>query len=258
MLRTKIGRLKEKLKGINTQKEQQRKGRSDLPRFAFVGYTNAGKSTLMNSLTDADVFVEDRLFATLDTTVRAFNFPNRQKALLSDTVGFIRKLPAHLVASFRSTLAEAEDADILILVVDITHPYYNEHIKVVNETLEFLKIDKKPTLLVFNKIDALENNDELRAVELEYPNSIFISAQRGINLNGLLEKMQEKYDEQGKIMKFILPYNDMAKVNEIYTLGDIKERKDTDDGISFIVRLNVDKLEYFNYLFSKYVVQSKE
>ena len=152
-LRMKIQRLKDKLKEISVQKEQQKKGRASLPRFSLIGYTNAGKSSLMNTISDASVFVEDKLFATLDTTVRAFNFPNGQKGLLSDTVGFIRKLPTHLIASFRSTLAEAADADILIHVVDVSHKYFREHIKVVDDTLEFLKLSEKPTLLVFNKID---------------------------------------------------------------------------------------------------------
>jgi GTP-binding protein HflX len=253
LLKLRIGRLKDKLKEISTQKETQKGGRTDFPRFAFIGYTNAGKSTLMNALTNADVYVENKLFATLDTTVRSFNFPNGQKALLSDTVGFIRKLPSHLVASFRSTLAEAADADILVHVVDITHPYHHEHIKVVNETLEHLKIGQKPILLVFNKIDRLESKEFIRNTEFDYPGSIFISAERGINLNGLITKMQEKYDEQGKIIKFILPYSDMAKVNDIYTLGDIKIREDLDDGIYFEIKLHPEKIDYFNNLLMKYI-----
>jgi GTPase len=257
MLRLKIQRLKNKLKEISIQKEQQRKGRSTLPRFALVGYTNAGKSTLMNSITDSGVYVEDKLFATLDTTVRAFNFPNGQKALLSDTVGFIRKLPSHLVASFRSTLAEATDADILIHVIDIIHSCYHEHIKTVNETLENLKINDKPIILVFNKIDLIENINLLREVEGEYPEPVFISASRGINLRGLLEKIQEKYDEQGKLMEFILPYQQMSKINDIYTLGDIKERRDTDDGIYFRLRLKPEKAEYFNNLFFEHINKLK-
>ncbi|ROL60954.1 GTPase HflX [Bacteroidetes/Chlorobi group bacterium ChocPot_Mid] len=254
-LKTKIARLKEKLKEINIQKEQQKKGRSDLPRFALIGYTNTGKSTLMNAITEANVLVEDKLFATLDTTVRAFNFPNGQKALLSDTVGFIRKLPAHLVASFRSTLAEASDADIIIHLVDITHPHYVDQINVVNHTLETLKLDKKPSLLVFNKIDGLENKDLIKSVDSAYPNSIFISATRGINLNNLLQKMQDKYDEQGKIIKFTLPYTDISKINEIYSIGDIKERKDTDTGIYFEVKITNDKIDLFFNRFSKIIIK---
>ncbi|MFH1050650.1 MAG: GTPase HflX [bacterium] len=255
VLKTKIAKLKERLDDITVQKEQQRKGRSELPRFALVGYTNAGKSTLMNALTQADVFVEDKLFATLDTTIRAFNFPNGQKALLSDTVGFIRKLPAHLIASFRSTLSEASDADILIHVVDITHPYFSEHIKVVSETLEHLKLQEKPCLLVLNKIDALENKEEIRSVDLLFPDAILVSAERGININRLIQIMQNKYDEQGKMIKFVLPYTEMQKVNEIYIMGDIKTRNDTDDGIYFEVKLKQEKVDYFNHLFSGYIIQ---
>ena len=151
VLREKIQKLKIDLENISTQKEQQRKNRSSLPRISLVGYTNAGKSTLMNTMTESEVYVEDKLFATLDTTVRSFELPNGKKALLSDTVGFIRKLPHHLVASFRSTLAEASEADILLHIVDVSHPFFREHIKVVEDTLDSLKIADKPTILIFNK-----------------------------------------------------------------------------------------------------------
>lgn len=143
LIRDRITRLKEKLSDIDMQRFQQRKGRLSLPRFALVGYTNAGKSTLMNTITHADTYVEDKLFATLDTTVRQFEFPGGQKALLSDTVGFIRKLPTHLIASFRSTLAEAAEADALLHVIDCTHSSFKDHIRVVQETLESLKIINK-------------------------------------------------------------------------------------------------------------------
>ncbi len=252
-LRIKIQRLKEKLKTIQVQKEQQGKGRSELPKFALVGYTNVGKSTLMNILTEAEVLVEDKLFATLDTTVRLFKFPNGQKALLSDTVGFIRKLPTHLIESFRSTLTEAVNADILIHIIDITHKQFEDQIKVVDETLKHLKIEKKSKILVFNKTDALESPEEIRAIQIAHPNAIFISAKRGINIATLLDTMQKKYDEQAKILNFILPYHDMNKINEIYTLGNIRKREDKDEGIYFEIRVNQDKYDYFNHHFGKYV-----
>ncbi|MBU2472122.1 MAG: GTPase HflX, partial [Bacteroidetes bacterium] len=137
-IRTRIKLLKDKLHTIEKEREVQRKGRKYFTRVALVGYTNAGKSTLMNTLSSSDVFVEDRLFATLDTTVRTIKLPHSQTVLLSDTVGFIRKLPPHLIASFKSTLAEVTEADILLHVVDVSHPLFEEHIKTVESTIEEL------------------------------------------------------------------------------------------------------------------------
>lgn len=149
----KISRLKEELKAIDRQKSIQRKNRGKLTRVALVGYTNVGKSTLMNLLSKSDVFAENKLFATLDTTVRKVIIDNLP-FLLTDTVGFIRKLPTHLVESFKSTLDEVRDADILLHVVDISHPQFEEQIEVVNRTLKELGAADKPTIMVFNKIDA--------------------------------------------------------------------------------------------------------
>ncbi len=258
ILRDKIRRLRKKLKEIDVQKEQQRKGRGDLARFALVGYTNAGKSTLMNALTDATVGVEDKLFATLDSTVRSFYFPNGQKALLSDTVGFIRDLPAHLIASFKSTLAEARETDVILHVVDVTHRYYKEHVAVVRETLENLKIADKPRVLIMNKIDEIKDVNYIRQAELEFPNAVFVSAKRGTNFNSLLEMMQERYNEQGKVMELALPYTEMDKVNSIYEMGDIQEREDKDDGMYFKVRLNPEKSQLFDHYFSKFKVDGDE
>jgi GTP-binding protein HflX len=254
LLRTRIQRLKAKLDNLDTQKEQQRKGRDEYPTYALVGYTNAGKSTLMNNLTNADVYVQNQLFATLDTTVRSFNFENGQKALISDTVGFIRKLPTHLVASFRSTLTEARNADVLMHVVDVSHKLFREQIQVVNDTLRFLKINDKPQILVFNKMDMVEDRYELLAIEEEFPNSILVSAQESTNIDKLLDLMQRKYDEQSKVIDILLPYSEMQLVQKIYTFADIVSREDTDDGVAFSLRISSGKEEYFNNYFSQYAV----
>ena len=153
IIRDKIARLKEQLIKIDTQMAIQRKNRGKMVRVALVGYTNAGKSTVMNLLSKSKVFAEDKLFATLDTTVRKVVVENLP-FLLSDTVGFIRKLPTHLVESFKSTLDEVREADILMHVVDISHPNYEEQIEVVEETLRELGTGDTPTMLVFNKTDA--------------------------------------------------------------------------------------------------------
>ncbi len=170
IIRNKISLLKKQLKDIDKQMATQRKNRGRLIRVALVGYTNVGKSTIMNLLSKSKVFAENKLFATLDTTVRKVVFGNLP-FLLSDTVGFIRKLPHQLVESFRSTLDEVREADILLHVVDISHPEFEEHIRVVNETLVDIGARDKPTLLVFNKTDAYtfieKNEDDLTPVTRE-------------------------------------------------------------------------------------------
>lgn len=153
VIRDKITRLKEQLEKIDKQKVTQRKNRGKLVRAALVGYTNVGKSTLMNLLSKSEVFAENKLFATLDTTVRKIAIRN-VPFLLADTVGFIRKLPTHLIESFKSTLDEVREADVILHVVDISHPQFEDQMKVVNETLAELIKEPKPTIIVFNKIDA--------------------------------------------------------------------------------------------------------
>ncbi len=215
IVRDKIALLKGKLEKIDLQSQTQRKNRGEMIRVAVVGYTNAGKSTLMNLLSKSDVFAEDKLFATLDTTVRKVVF-GAMPFLLSDTVGFIRKLPHHLIESFKSTLDETKESDIILHVVDISHPQYEDHIRTVEETLKDLKVDNKPTLLVFNKIDAYRERyfdamlDEATKEEIltelkenllnnfEHPN-IFISAREKENIDGLREKMTEMISKQYEI-----------------------------------------------------------
>ncbi len=162
IVRDKISLLKKKLDKIEQQAQTRRKSRSGMIRVSFVGYTNVGKSTLMNVLSKSDVFAENKLFATLDTTVRKIVL-DRMPFLLSDTVGFIRKLPHHLIESFKSTLDEVKESDILLHVVDISHPQYEDHIKTVNLTLQELGSYEKPTLMIYNKIDRYRdrNFDEL-------------------------------------------------------------------------------------------------
>jgi len=166
MILNKIALLKERLKSIDRQAETQRKNRGQLIRVALVGYTNVGKSTIMNLISKSDVFAENKLFATLDTTVRKVVIDNLP-FLLSDTVGFIRKLPHHLVECFKSTLDEVREADILLHVVDISHPSFDDHIRAVNETLKDLGALDKPTITVFNKIDAYRSYPEQHEEDAE-------------------------------------------------------------------------------------------
>ncbi|MBZ0200900.1 MAG: GTPase HflX, partial [Ignavibacteriaceae bacterium] len=182
IIRDRISHLKEKLKKIEAHRETQSQGRKDLVRVCLVGYTNAGKSTMFNLLTNAGVFAEDKLFATLDSTTRIYELDTAQKILLSDTVGFIRKLPPHLVASFKSTLNEVRDADIILHVIDFSHPYYEDHIQVVEKTLKDINADKQIELKIFNKVDLIEDKNKLDYVRNKYKNSVIVSASRGINI----------------------------------------------------------------------------
>ncbi len=182
-----ISFLKEKLKEIDKQSVTRRKNREKIVRVALVGYTNVGKSTLMNLLSKSDVFAENKLFATVDATVRKIVWGNIP-FLLTDTVGFIRKLPTHLIESFKSTLDEIREADILVHVVDVAHPAHENQIEVVNQILADLKCSEKPTILVFNKIDmvpASENHIEERSSHI----SVFISAEKKLNINRLREEL---------------------------------------------------------------------
>lgn len=218
----KISLLKEKLRSIDKQKTLQRKNRESLVRVALVGYTNVGKSTLMNLLSKSDVFAENKLFATLDTTVRKVVIENLP-FLLTDTVGFIRKLPHGLVESFKSTLDEVREADLLIHVVDISHRDYEEQINEVNKTLQEIEAIDKPTILVFNKIDAYtyvekepddltpmtKENQSLEMLEKHWmakstEHTLFISAGQKINIEKLRDLM---YEEIKKIHAIRYPYN---------------------------------------------------
>jgi GTP-binding protein HflX len=197
MVRQRIARLTKELEAIERQRSTQRRRRLDQFKVAIVGYTNAGKSTLLNALTDAKAFVEDRLFATLDSTVRMMKSPDPQRILLIDTVGFIRKLPHHLVASFRSTLEETVLADLLMHVVDLSHPHYPEQMRQVDRTLSEMGLQNRARLLVFNKIDLVRHSAELKRRQEEFPDAVFISALRGIQLDALRDRLRQsrKVDE---------------------------------------------------------------
>ncbi len=238
MIKVRIQRLKEKLEEIDLQRKEQRKQRAGMIRFALVGYTNAGKSTLMNVMTKADVYTENQLFATLDTTVRQIELPQGLTALLSDTVGFIRKLPTHLVASFRSTLAESIESDMLIHLVDVSNHAFREHLEVVQETLNSLNVGDKPTLLVFNKMDMVEDKDFLRSLDEEYPGCIKISALSGINVLEVLNRMQAFSDSVNTLMRFSLPYSAMKELAVLYENTEVLSREEDENGIQIQARVS--------------------
>lgn len=254
LLRTRIDHLKIVLSQISKQNEQKRKGQSKLPRFGLVGYTNAGKSTLMKVLTNEDVYIENQLFATLDTTTRKFELPLGQEALLSDTVGFIKKLPTHLVASFESTLAEAKESDFLLHVVDVSHQNFRGQIETVNETLNRLKIKYEENIIVFNKIDMLEDTDEYSLIKEEFPNSVFISASKNININQLLNLLQNKYNQLSKDYNLLISYSETKLLNILYDLTEVILRVDSDEGYKLKVRVPNNKVGKFSNVFEKYII----
>ena len=203
IVRDKISSLKNKLKNIDKQMSVQRGNRGSLVRVSLVGYTNVGKSTLMNLISKSDVFAEDKLFATLDTTVRKIVIENLP-FLMTDTVGFIRKLPTQLIESFKSTLNEITESDLVLHIVDISHPNYEDHIESVNVILDQIKCSEKPSLMVFNKIDKI-SNEELESLKFSLNgNREYISAFKKINIDSLKKKI---YSEVRKIHIKRFPYN---------------------------------------------------
>lgn len=221
IIRTRIAHLKNKLEKIESVRETQTSLRKDVFRVSIVGYTNAGKSTLFNLLTKSDVFAEDKLFATLDPTTRVFEIDKNIKVLLSDTVGFIRKLPHHLVASFKGTLREVEEADLILHLSDFSHRYLDEHLEVVTKTLEELNCKNKPVIYVFNKVDLVKDKDKINYYSGRFKNSVIISARRGININKLIAMIRNIATENYVEEKIKLPVEKSFLVSKIYEYGNV-------------------------------------
>lgn len=232
IVRTRISALKDKLKKIESQQKTKSLSREELIKTTLVGYTNAGKSTLLNLLTEAAVLAENKLFATLDSTTRSFELSPKKKILITDTVGFIRKLPHHLVASFKSTLNVVKEADLILHVIDITNPFFEDHIKVVEETLESLDCKNKPTIKIFNKIDALEDKSKIDYVKNHFPNCIIISAERGINIGSLKNIFLEFYEQNFVTNKIRTDHTKGNLVAKVHSLVDDLKTTYDDFGIT--------------------------
>lgn len=229
LIGNRIAILKQKLEKLDRQRSTQRKHRSDIRRVALVGYTNAGKSTLMNALTDTNVLAEDRLFATLDATVRRLELPHHT-VLLSDTVGFIRKLPHNLIESFKSTLDEVRDADLLLLVVDASSRLYEDVIDVVQQTLQEIGAGTQKTLLVFNKIDKIPP-DNLIDLRKEYPEALFVSAFRNIGLTDLCREIERIIEEDYVSFSYQIPVTHYKAVAFLHDVAVIEEEQYDEDRI---------------------------
>ncbi|MDQ6765367.1 MAG: GTPase HflX [Verrucomicrobiota bacterium] len=220
-----IGRLERELEGVRKVRWTQREGRRrhQWPVAAVVGYTNAGKSTLMNLLTGADVVAEDRLFATLDPTTRSLTLPNKRRLLLTDTVGFLRNLPHTLIESFKATLEEVSEADLLIHVVDLSHPRVDEHIVAVEEVIRELGAFGKQTLLVFNKVDAVENREQIASYQARFPGSVAIAARTGEGVGEFVQALQAKVSSWRLNLRFRIPLSDPKLIAEIHRTGRVLE-----------------------------------
>lgn len=231
--REKITRVRRELQRVEKYRNVHRHKRESVPvpTLAMVGYTNAGKSCLMNRLTQAHVVEEDMLFATLDPTVRRLHLPSSREVLLSDTVGFIRKLPHPLVEAFKATFEEVRAADLLLHVIDVSSPNREQQIEVVEQVLIDLGLDQKPILRVYNKVDLLGPS------AVDGP-GVRISARKGYGIPKLLQAIEEKLSENFRTLKVKIPYTQSSHLSWLYRVGEIKSRKDRQDGIYVKVALS--------------------
>ncbi len=231
LIKSRIARLNRDLKEIQNHREvvrEQRK-RGMLPVIAIVGYTNAGKSTLLNRMTGAEVLAEDKLFATLDATTRGYRLGSGQEVLFTDTVGFIRKLPHHLVEAFRSTLEEAKYADVILHVVDASNPQMDVQMHIVYETLKNLGIQDKPVITVFNKQDCITEQVIVR--DFQARETVYLSALTGEGLDELESSIEKVLREQKMALRYVFPYQEVSKVQMIRKYGELLSEEYLEEGI---------------------------
>lgn len=241
LINIRIRDLRRRLELVARQRATQRKGREDETRAALVGYTNAGKSSLLRALSGSRLFVEDRLFATLDPATRAVELEGGMQLLMTDTVGFIRKLPHHLVASFRATLEEVTEVDIILHVIDASHPGWEEQKEVVEEVLDELGIEQEETLLVFNKVDRLTHEEEeglrARAAELYGQPAVFTSTIEEGGLVELRARLADELRRERPEVEITIPVADGESLAAVYREGEVIEREESNTTISLIARL---------------------
>jgi GTP-binding protein HflX len=242
LINLRIRDLRQKLKLVAQRRATQRKSRSGEYRIALVGYTNAGKSSILRELSGSELFVENRLFATLDPATRSVELGGGVRALVTDTVGFVRKLPHHLVASFRATLEEVREVDLLLHVIDASHPGWEEQKQVVEEVLDELDVGGRPTILVFNKVDRLTHDEETtlraRAQSLFTIPVIFASTMEAGGLDALRERLREEVLQQRPEVDIVIPAADGETLATIYREGEVLRREERDLVISLRARLS--------------------
>jgi GTPase len=255
LIKKRISILKEKLSKIDTQRKTQSLERVNYLRLSLVGYTNAGKSTLLNLLTDSNIYVADKLFATLDTSTRVLKLKKKEneeiisrfpkKVLVSDTVGFIKNLPHNLIESFKSTLMEVVESNILLHVIDASNPNFEEQTAVVKDTLEEIGAGHKTIIDVFNKVDLIKDRELLSDLKHRHPDGVFISAGRGMNISGLLAKINGVLTKnvEDKIIK--LKPGDYKGLSEVYERSEVREVKYLKSGIKIKIKSDNNNLEKF-------------
>ncbi len=237
-----IAKLKKELSKIEKERNTQSCRRKDQFRVALVGYTNAGKSTLMNAVTGADVYIRDQLFATLDTTVRSTVLDSEHEILLSDTVGFIRKLPHHLIASFRSTLQEVLESDLILIVLDASSTQILEHFNTINEVLTDLGANKNASLIVLNKIDTIDENGRIAYLKRKFPEGILISAKDHLRIDNLLESIKEIINQGFTTAEVHFSFEQAKETAEAQNGVIVLERDYDEDGVRLKIRGPVKRI----------------
>jgi GTP-binding protein HflX len=243
IIRRRITQVKKELQDIATGRAIQRRARSEQYSAVLVGYTNAGKSTLLNGITDADVFVQDRLFATLDATTRRVELDERRRFLLTDTVGFIRRLPHHLIESFKATLQEVAAADLLVHVVDASGHDPDHQIEAVNRVLEEIVPGEKPTLLVFNKIDRVDRETFTNSYGRAYPEALFVSALDESGPAAVRDSIAGRLLGQERIYHLQLPVEALSRLSVFHRTGSVLEQSFVDGTCRVVVRMRQEELQ---------------
>ncbi len=236
LIRTRISKLKKELKKIDRERETQSKRRGNQYKVALVGYTNAGKSTLMKAISGADVLIQDQLFATLDTTIRSVDLDNAHSILLSDTVGFVRKLPHHLVASFKSTLKEVVDADLILIVLDASSKQVTDHYETIVDVLKDLGAERHTNLIVLNKVDNDAVQNQMAYLNRMFPEGIFVSALNQLRIDHLSKEITQIMDEKFQVVDLQFSYLDSKAMAQAQEGVDVLERHYHDDYVHLKVK----------------------
>ena len=243
LIRDRISKLKKDLKRIDRERYTQSQRRKNEFRVAMVGYTNAGKSTLFNALTGANVYIQDQLFATLDTTIRQLDLGGHQPALLSDTVGFIRKLPHNLVASFRSTLKEVLESDLVLIVLDASSPILTEHVDTIRDVLKELGADQIAEISVLNKIDLITDENLVKMIQRQFPDAVAVSGLQHLRLDSLRSRILSVMENDHETVDLQIPYEKGKMIALVQDGVEVLERAYDDQGIRLKVRGNKDRIE---------------
>ena len=242
IIRNDIKKLKNNLLQITKQRNNQKKLRKDIFKVSLVGYTNAGKSSILKKISGYNAYIKDQLFATLETTTKRVKLPSKSEIIISDTVGFLRKLPHDLVASFRSTLSEIKDSDLIIKVVDLSSSDIDGHIRTVNDTLKYLKADQCDSIYVFNKIDIVNDKNIFHRINEKYNNPLMISVLKDLRIDDLINRIDKIVTQSYKEYKIFIDYKSLQNIDYIYKNSIVLNRSDKYDFIE--IKIYCDDINY--------------